>query len=133
MPMAVRIVPNMSPPFELHTSIEKVGRIPALSRRPVAGIAVAHLHLDIGRDGRRPAGVGDDAQLVVRQGVAVHVGGAVGEQPVPLELEDGAALAPVAVADVHGDAQIEILGESEVVGVDLGECELRVRAAPSPS
>ena len=37
MPIAVRIVPYMSPPLELHTSIEKVGRMPALSSRPVAG------------------------------------------------------------------------------------------------
>ena len=37
MPIAVRIVPNMSPPLDEQTSIENVGRMPCASSRPVAG------------------------------------------------------------------------------------------------
>jgi hypothetical protein len=37
VPIRERIAPNMWPPFEEQTSIEIVGRIPAFSRRPVAG------------------------------------------------------------------------------------------------
>ena len=37
VPMVARIVPNMCPPFDAHTSIERLGRMPARSSRPVAG------------------------------------------------------------------------------------------------
>ena len=37
VPIVARIVPNRWPPFEQHTSIERLGRMPASSRRPVAG------------------------------------------------------------------------------------------------
>jgi hypothetical protein len=36
-PIVVRIAPNMCPPLEEHTSIDRLGRTPASSRRPVAG------------------------------------------------------------------------------------------------
>ena len=37
VPIVARIVPNMWPPFEQQTSIERLGRMPASRSRPVAG------------------------------------------------------------------------------------------------
>ena len=37
VPMVARIVPNRWPPFDEQTSIDRLGRMPCSSRRPVAG------------------------------------------------------------------------------------------------
>ena len=38
MPSAVRMSENMLPPVEVQTSIDRLGRMPTSSSRPVAGI-----------------------------------------------------------------------------------------------
>src|ERR1700712_3368313 len=80
VPIVARIVPKRWPPFEQQTSIERLGRTPPARRRAGRGPAVAHLHLDVGRDRCGAARRRHHLELVVGQRVAVHVGLRVVEQ-----------------------------------------------------
>ena len=71
---------------------------------------MAHVHLDLGRDGEAAAGVGDHLQLLVGQGAAVDVGGIRTQEPPVVELPDRPRLAEGTRTDVDGDAYAELPG-----------------------
>ena len=114
VPIVARIVPNRCPPFEQHTSIERLGRMPASEQPPGRRPAVAHLQLDVGRERRAaPASaiIASSSSASELQCTNVIVGA---EQAVPCERGDRPVLPPLAVAHVAADADAQLVGQRPV-------------------
>jgi hypothetical protein len=82
------------------------------------GPAVAHLHLDVGGHGCGAAASRDQRNLVVGDRVAVHVSDVGAHQPFLVQPRHRPAAAPLAVADVDGDARAELARQREIVPRD---------------
>ena len=136
MPIVARIVPNMCPPFEEHTSIDRLGRMPTSSSRPVAGQPCPICSSISGEhDALQPqsAIIFSSSSASELQCTKVMVGS---EHALLRKGGDWAVLSPLAVADMAADPQLEFLSQRPVALGDVQGRELiaaRRRGIASPA
>ena len=91
---------------------------------PGGHVAVAHVHLQLGRDGRGAAGIGHEPEVVLVQRVAVDVGGVGAQQTARVELDEGLVQAPQPITHVDRDAGTHLARQLPVVLRDVERGEL---------